>query len=136
MKVYSTNYFNTFIKSAADFEGDRPVVPIVREKTTIAQLQYDLLTKNPYQYTSDELLFKIHMQRKEIPLEQEDQARADFFSKGQACLRASPLTKIHGFGIHANNEGKIALYGIDTEIYQKMLIDSTIKLVPAMKSKK
>ncbi|MGH2622200.1 MAG: DUF6157 family protein, partial [Sphingobacterium sp.] len=84
MKVHSTNYFDTFIQAASDFKGDKSRVPKVGKKTTIAQMQYDLLRNNPYQYTSDELLFKIHRQRKEIPIDQADQARKEFFSKGQA----------------------------------------------------
>lgn len=57
-----------------------------------------------------------------------------FFSKGQACLRASPLTKTYGFGIHNDKNGKIALFGMETKEYQDFLKNSKIKKVKAMKS--
>jgi len=62
------------------------------------------------------------------------QAREQFFSKGQPCFRASPLTKTYRFGIHCDNNGKVALYGMETEEYQKFLADPKIKKYKAMKS--
>lgn len=64
------------------------------------------------------------------------QEREKFFSKGQACFRASPLTKRYGFGVHSDDEGKIALYGIETKEYAKFVKDKTVKKVRAMRSKK
>jgi hypothetical protein len=64
------------------------------------------------------------------------QAREQFFSKGQPCFRTSPLTRTYGFGIHSDNNGKIALYGMETEEYQKILADIKIKKCKAMKSSK
>ena len=40
-------------------------------------------------------------------------ARKQFFSKGQPCFRASPLTKQLGWGVHCDKNGKVALYGIE-----------------------
>jgi hypothetical protein len=63
-------------------------------------------------------------------------ARELFFSKGQPCFRASPLTKTYGWGIHSDHQGKVALYGMESTEYQKFLKDNTIKKVKAMKSSK
>jgi hypothetical protein len=60
--------------------------------------------------------------------------REHFFSKGQPCFRASPLTKSYGWGIHSNEEGKIAMYGSESSEYQKFVADETIPKVKAMKS--
>lgn len=62
------------------------------------------------------------------------QAREQFFSKGQPCFRASPMTKTYSFGVHRNSEGKIALFGMETENNQQFLADTKIKNVQAMKS--
>ncbi|WP_298711512.1 DUF6157 family protein [Micrococcus sp. 2A] len=35
--------------------------------------------------------------------------REAFFAKSQACLRASPLGKRHGWGLHHDAEGRVAL---------------------------
>jgi hypothetical protein len=63
-------------------------------------------------------------------------ARAAFFSKGQPCLRSSPLAKRYGFGIHHDAEGRVALYGMETPEYRKLAGDKKLKVVKAMRSKK
>ena len=68
--------------------------------------------------------------------EKYEEARRELFSKGQACMRSSPLTKRYGWGVHCNHEGKIAIFGPETEAYQKFLSDSKIKKVKAMRTKK
>lgn len=62
------------------------------------------------------------------------QERERFFSKGQPCFRASPLTKTYGFGIHADSKGKIALVGMETEQYKRLQKDTGIKKVRAMRT--
>ena len=68
--------------------------------------------------------------------EEYKQAREEFFSKGQPCFRASPLTKTYGFGVHSDKNGKVAIYGMDTEQYQNFLNDTQIKKIKAMRSTK
>ncbi|OYU82415.1 MAG: hypothetical protein CFE24_15615, partial [Flavobacterium sp. BFFFF2] len=63
-------------------------------------------------------------------------ARKAFFSKGQACFRASPLTKRYAWGIHSNSEGKIALIAAGTDEYEKLINDPNLKKYKAMKSKR
>jgi hypothetical protein len=46
------------------------------------------------------------------------------------------LTKTYGFGVHSDSEGKVALFGMETENYQLFLADTKIKKVKAMKSGK
>ena len=97
-------------------------------------MQFDLISGNPYRYTSDDILFQVYANRNELPEAEHEQSRAQFFSKGQACLRASPLTKSYGFGVHCDNAGKIAIFGMETEAYQNFVADAGIKKVKAMKS--
>ena len=137
MKQYSTNYFDTFIEVAEDTKvsiGTKP--PSKGDKKTVAEMQYDLIAGNPYIFTSDDVFFRIFAERNNLSEEDYKPAREQFFSKGQPCFRASPLTKSYGFGVHSNSEGKIALYGMETEEYQQFVSDAKIKKVKAMKSKK
>lgn len=136
MKVHSTNYIDTFIEVAEDTQVSKGSAPPIRNKKTIAEMQYELITQFPYAYTSDELLFQIYANRNALNDVDYKEARNIFFSKGQACLRTSPLTKIYGFGIHSNHEGKIAGYGMETKEYRNFINDATIKKVKAMKSNK
>lgn len=135
--MHSTNYYNTFIEIAEDSpvsQGEMP--PIRGEKKTVANLQFDMLYENPYKYTSDEVLFGVFAIRKEFSQGELDEEREHYFSKGQPCFRASPLTKTYGWGIHSNEEGKIAMYGAETAEYQKYLADDSVKKVKAMRSKR
>ena len=134
---HSTNYYNTFIEIAEDckvFKGEMP--PIKGEKRTVANLQFEWLFDHPYQYTSDEVLFGVFAIRKEFDKIELDEQRNIFFSKGQACFRASPLTKSYGWGIHYNEEGKMAIYGAETQEYKSFLEDESLKRIKAMRSKR
>jgi hypothetical protein len=80
------------------------------------------------------VLFQVYADRNDIALSEYETERARFFSKGQPCFRASPLTKTYGFGLHANNEGKIALIGMETKAYQDFLKDDQVQKVKAMRN--
>lgn len=134
-KNHTTNYFNTFIEVAEDTKVQAGVRPPSRgTKKTVAEMQYDLVATNPYKYTSDDLLFQIYSYQNDLTEEEQETAREEFFAKGRACLRASPLTKSYGFGIHCDSEGKIELVGMEQEKYLEYLNDPRLKKVKAMRS--
>lgn len=133
-KVHTTNYFNVFIEVAEDTKVDRGTIPPSKEPRTIAEMQYEILSKNPYLFTSDEVLFHVFAERQELTESEYKLERAVFFSKGQACFRASPLTKSYGFGIHANEYGKLALYGMETDEYSQLVKDQNLQKYKAMNS--
>ncbi len=136
-KPHTTNYYNTFIEVAPDYELGSFQIPVAKnDKKTIAIMQYEMLAKNPYRFTSDDVLFQVYADKNELTKAEYATARAAFFSKGQACLRASPLTKKQGFGIHANAEGKIALVGLGTKEYDALLANKMVNKVKAMRSSK
>jgi hypothetical protein len=135
MPQHSTNYQNTFIAVADDCPAGRGETPPQKAgDPSVANLQFDLIRKNPYKFTSDEVVFQVFAQRNEVSKSEWAQAKAAFFSKGQPCLRASPLPKRYGWGVHHNTEGKIAIYGCDSPEYKKMMSDKSLKVVKAMKS--
>lgn len=133
----STNYFNTFIEIAEDSPASIAEIPPLKgDKKSVANHQFEMLLDNPYKYTSDDVLFTVFAIRKEIPNHELEEARKQFFSKGQPCFRASPLTKRYGWGIHSDAEGKIAMYGVDSEEYQAFLKDESVDKTKAMRSKR
>lgn len=135
MKIHTTNYFDTFIEVAEDTKANSGNPPPSRgENKTIAELQYEMMVNNPYKYHSDDIIFQVYARRNDLPKSTHKQEREVFFSKGQACLRTSPLAKTYGFGIHSDQEGKVALYGMETVEYQKLLSDRKVKKVKAMRS--
>lgn len=137
MKTHTTNYYDTFIEIAEDSPVDFGEVPLAKkDKQTVASLQFDIISKNPYKYTSDDVLFKVYALKNDLTeSELEDSLRA-FFSKGQPCFRASPLTKRYGFGLFSDKEGKIAIYGAETKEYETFSKNDLIKKVKAMRSTK
>ncbi len=135
MKIHTTNYQDTFIAIAEDcpaVTGEAP--PAKGEKRSVAALQFELLHQHPYKYTSDEVLFRVHAIRNDLTPQEEQAARETFFSKGQPCLRASPLTKRYGWGVHADARGKVAIYGCETRAYQDFIANPALRKVNAMRS--
>jgi hypothetical protein len=137
MKIHSTNYFDTFIEIAEDCpvtSGEIP--PLKGNNKTVAHLQFDLISKHPYQFTSDDVFFQVFADRNDLTESEYKEAREKFFLKGQPCFRASPLTKRYGWGIHSDKNGKVALYSCASEGYRKLSTDKTLKVIKAMRSNK
>lgn len=130
----STNYRSTFITIADDSPSSSGVIPPSSATPTIAALQYTLLSERPYELTSDELLFEVHAIRSHIPAEARDAERERFFAKDQACLRASPLAKRYGWGIHHDHEERVALIAVGTAQYDELARRSDLMHKPAMRS--
>ncbi len=137
MPMHTTNYVNTFISVADDCPVTGAEIPADRGiSKSIAKLQFEMIRDHPYEFTSDDVLFHIYALRNGIALPERRAARDLFFSKGQACFRASPLPKRYGWGVHSDAEGKIALYPMDSEEYRQLLTDPGLKQVKAMRSKR
>jgi hypothetical protein len=137
MKAYTTNYKNSFIQIADDCPiiiAEQP--PLKENKKSIANLQFEMIGKHPYRFTSDEILFALFVERNDISKSEMAKAKADFFSKGQPCFRASPLTKRYGWGVHFDENEKMAIYAAESKEYQQFCSNKNITLIKAMKSKK
>jgi hypothetical protein len=137
MNSHTTNYENTFIAIADDCPATTGEIPPVKGAAkTVANLQFDMVIDHPYKYTSDDVLFQVFAARNGVPKSELAEARTQFFSKGQPCLRASALTKRYGWGVHSDKDGKIALYACETKEYRQLLSDKNLKVLKAMKSAK
>lgn len=135
MPEHTTNYCGTFIEVAEDCPSPAGVIPPQKEPKTIAAIQFELISANPYVYTSDDVIFETYCRRQ---TETGDKAsmRREFFATGRACMRSSPLAKTYGWGIHANDEGKIAVVARGTTEYNRLANDATIIHLKAMRSKR
>ena len=137
MKTHTTNYINTLIAIADDCPVSSAEKPPVKEgKRSVANIQFDLIGENPYKYTSDDVIFQVYAEKNDLTKNEYAAAREQFFSKGQPCLRTSPLTKRYGWGVHSDEKGRIALYACDSKDYQRLIRDASLKVVKAMKSGK
>ena len=133
-------YTDTFITIAADCPIDSSEIPISnREKKPIHIIQYELLMQKPYTYDHKTLLFETYLIKESLQDISADEKQIiwhKLFSKGQPCLRASALTKRYGFGAHYNDEGKIALYPMESKSYKKFVNSKEIEKRAGMKNKR
>lgn len=136
MKIHTTNYYDTFITVAEDCPVSEAQVPPLKKEKSVANLQFELLAEQPYTYTSDDVLFAVFAAKQGLKKKDLAGAREQFFSKGQACFRASPLTKRYGWGVHFDHTGKMALVAVDSPLYRKYMTDKNIVSVKAMRSAK
>jgi hypothetical protein len=133
----TTNYFNTFLEVAEDCPVAIAQIPVLKgDSKTVATLQFEMIGHEPYKYTSDEVIFRIYALRNNIPKSDMKAEHEKFFSKGQACLRTSPLAKRYGWGFHFDEKGKVALYGIDSDEYKSFVKRKDLEHVKAMRTKK
>lgn len=132
MSAHTTNYFDTLILVSPDTKAKASRVP--DKPGTIADLQYRMIAGAPYRHTSDDVIFSIHAARAGIVESDRPRARAEFFSRGQACLRSSALVRSHGWGIHSDRVGRVALLAMDSSEYAAMAASAGIKNVAGMRA--
>jgi hypothetical protein len=83
----------------------------------------------------------VYVRHKTIPPERVAARRQELwdnlFQKGHPCMRASALTKRYGWGSHYDQQGKIALYSMESDEYQRFVrAPEGTKLLTAMRNKK
>ncbi|MED3787314.1 DUF6157 family protein [Peribacillus frigoritolerans] len=131
------SYKNTLITISEDSKVSSAKVPVIRnEKPTIAYIEHDLISNNPYKFTQEDVQFKTYLIKNQMEAENAAELREQFFSKSKACFRASPLVKNYGWGIHYNNQGKIAIYDANSEMYNLLLKQDDITKLKGMRSKR
>ena len=134
MAAHTTNYVSTLIEVAEDCPA-----PVAQEPpattATIAALHYELIAGQPFSRTSDDVIFETYARRQGID-PTDAAAREAFFSKGQACLRSSPLGKRYGWGIVSDEEGRVALVPRESEEYARLAADPSLSHTRAMRSRR
>lgn len=130
----TTNYCDTFITVAPDCPIAVAEEPPSGVRPTVASLQYELLRDRPYELTSDDLLFEVHMIRSGQDASERSAERQRFFGRDVPCLRASPLPKRYGWGIHHDAEGFVALVGLGSAEYAALAARSDLTQKAAMRS--
>lgn len=128
----STNYYNTLITISEDSPTATSVIPDLG-KSSVAAQQFQWITDQAYELTSDDVIFRRVAEKEGIADHLRDAAQKEYFKTGRACLRTSPLAKQYGWGIHSNEEGKLALVAVESAEYAALVADDRVKKVAAMK---
>lgn len=134
--MHTTDYYDTFIEVADDCPAVTAQQPPATSKPTIAALHHELIAAEPYTLTSDDVIFEAHARRAGVPDDERDAARAAFFSKGQPCLRSSPLGKRYGWGIHSDADGRVAVYPVESSEYRRLAADPAVTHTRALRSRR
>lgn len=133
--AHTTNYIDTFIEVAEDCPIAHATEPPVAEQPSIAAMHYRLIAEQPYARTSDDVIFETYALRNGFAVD-DSAARASFFSKGQPCLRSSPLGKRYGWDVHHDAEGRVALVPRDSAEYTALAADPALAHTRAMRSRR
>lgn len=128
--MHTTNYVDTLILPAEDCKA---VAKVPDKAGTVAQLQFERLSA-PYVFDSDTLLVEVTGVRRDVPSDKWIDLRAEIFSTGQACLRASPLVKTHGWALHHDGQARVALVDPTSDRFQDLMDDPNVFKVKGMRN--
>lgn len=135
------DYVSTFICVAPDSTAVGGTVPASRgTEPTVASAMYDMIAAAPpYTYRSSDVIFTVWADRNDVPSETRPEVWPTFFSGPHACLRSSELGKKFGWGIHANADGRLAVYAVGTPEYAALAAGfsrdgSPVKVTRALRS--
>jgi hypothetical protein len=123
------------LEIADDCPATEGQVPQARSgKKTKAVVEYELLIKDPYTYTEEDIAFEVHTVLHDIPKASRPKEREKFLSTGHPHLRVSALAKRYGWGMHNNAEGKVALIAVESPDYKRLMKDPRTTKVKAFRS--
>lgn len=136
--VAELNYYDTLIAVAEDCPVTSSVVPKPRAgRPTVAVVQHELLAVAGHGLTQEDVLFLSWLRRQPEPERLDEAAeRHRFFSRSQACLRASPLPKQYGFGLLFDAGGVVSLCPMESAAYGRALASGEVTVVRAMRSRR
>lgn len=124
---HSTNYFDTFIEVAEDCPVTQAEAPPDKDPKSAARITFEMLDGHPYEFTSDEVLYGANGARRGLSTQ-------EFFSKGQPCMRSSPLTKRYGWGVHSDAGGRLALVAMESPEYAQFIEAAGLRHLKGMRS--
>jgi hypothetical protein len=130
-------YKNTFIAAAEDCRATAGEVPPERASgPTVASVQYAMLAASPGRWTQEDVLLASspHLRGRDLSEVELSVLRKEYFMQPRACLRASPLPKTFGWGLHYDGEGRITMHAVDSPEYARLSSDPSLTQLRAMRS--
>ena len=108
---------NTLI-TIAESSSKTSILPTSKsEKETVKEVVYRVLKENPYQYKQYDLFYEVHINQ----LKKSEELKLDRYK-----LQRSELCALLGWGIHGNEEGKLALVPAESPEYKELLSNPKI----------
>ncbi|PZS20400.1 MAG: hypothetical protein DLM57_01420 [Pseudonocardiales bacterium] len=131
-------YHDTLIAVAGDCPATTGVAPQLRDgRRTVAVLHFELIGSSPYALTQEDVLFQTWLaQQNPAPAGDLAALREQFFDQPRACLRASPLPKRYGWGVHFDAAGRTALHAVDSAEYAALADRDAAAVLPAFRARR
>ncbi len=130
-------YNDTFIAVAEDCRSTSgEVAPERAGGPTVAAAQYAMLAAAPARWTPEDVLLASSplVRGRDIDEIELGRLREEYFSQPRACLRASPLPKTFGWGLHFDADGRITLHAVDSPQYVQLASNASLNQLRAMRS--
>jgi hypothetical protein len=133
----------TLIAVADDCPVTCSSTPLPRgSKPTVAVIQHDLLAKQPYRHSQEDVIFESWLRRQPGPpprsAKQRAKLRDELFGKPPPCLRSSPLPKKYGWGLLFDEKGRVALCPMESTEYKRIVEGKTkgVAVLKALRSRR
>jgi len=133
------DYLDTFVRVAADSTAVTGVEPATGPRLTVARAQFEMIAADPYRWRQTDVLVLTSAGlrgRDDLPPHEVARLREEWLSRPQACMRASPLPKTHGWGLHMDGEGRVALLAVGSPGYVRLSADPALTQLQAMASRR
>ena len=129
---------DTFIEVAADCPAVLAEVPPARAgRATRATIEYELIAREPYGLTEDELAFRTRMVMRDIPEADWPAERERFLSHAKPRLQVSPLPKRYGWGVHVDSRARVrTILASMAQKFRRLAADPALRHVRAFRSKR
>lgn len=134
-------YTDTFIAVAEDCRAATGQAPPQRGGTpTVAGIQHAMLTTAPGRWTQEDVLLACAPAVRgrwpggDLDAQELQRLRDEHFASPRACLRASPLPKTYGWGLHYDGQGRITLHAVGSPDYERLRRDPSLTQLRAMRS--
>ena len=133
-------YTDTFVAVAEDCRATSGEVPPRRPgPPSVAAVQHALLAGAPGRWTQEDVLLASApgvRGRADLDDEERERLREEYFAAPRACLRASPLPKTYGWGLHFDGQGRITLHAVGSPEYERLSRHPGLTQVKAMRSRR
>ncbi|WP_430929035.1 DUF6157 family protein [Polaribacter marinivivus] len=108
---------NTLI-TVAESSSKTSVVPASKsKKETVKEVVYRVLKENPYKFKQYDLFYEVHINQ----LKKSRELKLEKYK-----LQRSELCSLLGWGIHGDQEGKLALVAVESSEYMELLNNPNI----------
>ena len=108
---------NTLITVAESYSKTSVIPESKSKKETVKEVVYRVLKENPYKFKQYELFYEVHINQRE---------KSTALKLEKYKLQRSELCALLGWGIHGDQQGKLAIMPVESSEYMELLNNPNI----------